>query len=424
MNVKSIFFFSGINGPKQKGNQSLKNTLEGYIESGYRVYVFDMLSSTDPTFAFKQLEEKKNFFHIGMPNVLLSLLKRLAILAKRRKSHSRALNSSYGIPPSIESVIDLGNSEITAAQIYTARLYTIFEIIRSSLFVWLIRPEIIYGFEIYGAQAASFWKRFGYSKKVILRFMGTYITEGNRSNPFIRYHLRCLGGASDGIVMTNDGTRGDEVLQSLNIPNSRIFFAINGVDGNIRASSIEAIRNARDKMNPQNRKYIAGIFNRFYPFKRIDRAIRLHQQWRKNGIDVQLAIAGHGGPLVQQLHSLVENLDTGNYVTWLDSIPHSEMAAHYQACDVSLLMNDYANMGNQLMENLFLGVPVLAVDDGKNSVVFGDCPYARFSTPSLLSNISLNEISRLKIDAGRYSNSSLVPWTVRIAREIEWVQEL
>jgi len=424
MKSKNIFFFNGVNGPKNNGNQSLKNTLMGYLKEGYTVFVFDILSKNDPRFCFGFLQKEGNFIHVGAPIFLWKIVKILNQVTKYIFKKSVNYSKPCCVPDSIETIVDPGISEVNRKQIIFAEIYSIFEIFRSFIYIVFYHPNIIYGFEIYGARVASFWKRYRYPGKIILRFMGTYITDKNVNLPPIRYHLSCLSGACDGIVMTNDGTRGDVVLNNVGFPKHRLLFMLNGVDNDINKPCNNDIVGMRNRINPSKRSIVIGIFNRFYPFKRIDRAIRIHKLWKNMGIDAQLVIAGHGGPLEQDLKSLIESLETEDSVTWLPPIPHFQMASLYCACDITLVMNDYANLGNQIIESLFLKVPLLAIDDGENSRLFSDCPYARFIKPCDLVKFSEKDIQLLLNSQKYYSNSLLLSWTDRIKVEIQWVENL
>ncbi len=91
---------------------------------------------------------------------------------------------------------------------------------------------------------------------------------------------------------------------------------------------------------------------------------------------------------LKELHALAENMGIGNRITWLGSVAHGEIAGYYEACDLILYLNDHANINNQLLEALYLGVPVIAFDDGCNRVLYGDCPYAMFVERERLNRVA------------------------------------
>jgi hypothetical protein len=88
------------------------------------------------------------------------------------------------------------------------------------------------------------------------------------------------------------------------------------------------------------------------------------------------------------------------------------------------VMNDYANTGNQILETMSLGLPMLAVDDGVNSGLFGDCPHALFVAPQRLPEVDAETIRGLISSRGAYRSKHLMGWPERMRKEIAWVERL
>ncbi len=420
--MKRIFIISGVLGPKKQGNQSLKNTIIGYLRNGYEVYHFSMISKKSKTHDFNDLETDDNYNYYGFPNIFMSLL---SVLNKAKSLKKKDTGYEYKFPEPDEAV-DLGITEINKNQIIVAKIYSVMEIIRIIPFILLLKPQILYGYEIYGVKPASFLgKKLGL--KVISRFQGTYVTVRNLDWKPIKYHIRMMKSYSTGIVMANDGTKGKEILNRLNIPDKKIFFHVNGIDKRIIDFMPDDGNRERFRLmvNPKGRKYVFGIFNRFYPFKRIDRAIRIVGKLLDEGMDIQLIIGGAGGPLENSLKGLIKELNLQDNIAFIGRIPFDEMPNAYYSCDLVLVTNDYANTGNQIFETIYLGVPLLAVDDDNNSRLYGDCPYSMFVDYTDILNVSKSGVESIIGNRGKkYHSPDLIDWKERMNREIAWVEEL
>ncbi len=420
---KRILIFSGVLGPKKQGNQSLKNTLKGFLSNGYDVFHFSLIAKRNASHNFQGLIENKQYHYFGFPDSFMIILTKFN---RKQKIVDNQTDKVINLFPKPDDQVDLGITEINNKQILIAKIYSIFEIIRSLFFVIFLKPDFLYGYEIYGIKTASFFGRI-FRIKVINRFQGTYITEKNMNWKPIRYHKKMMKSYCNGIVMANDGTKGDKILKVLGVPDDKIFFHVNGIDDRIfnYEKNYQNIISFRKEVNSFDRKYIFGIFNRFYPFKRIDRAIYIVKNLIDQGLDIQLIIGGSGGPLESDLKELVKNLKLNNYISFIGKIPFDKMTDAYNGCDVVLITNDYANTGNQVFETIYLGIPLIAVDDGNNSKLYGDCPYATFKTYNDIIDIKKEEVERLlnsKIE--QYNSSNLIDWKSRMKREINWIENI
>ncbi len=76
---------------------------------------------------------------------------------------------------------------------------------------------------------------------------------------------------------------------------------------------------------------------------------------KENG--VVLAVVGDGS-----LRKKLERQFSGEWVRWLGWVPNTELAAYYQAADLSLLSSDIESSARVLTESLLAGTPVLTTD--------------------------------------------------------------
>jgi glycosyltransferase involved in cell wall biosynthesis len=360
---KTLFLASGLLGPNREGNQSINNTILGYLDAGYRVFHFSWVSSVDRAFDFGRLLSRAGYFHFGAPAFLLALLR---VFNRRRKKSSQGRE----LFPAFEKTVDIGETEVTWKQNVVTALYALFETARMGICALAVRPVLVYGYDVAGALAGYLPARFA-KARFVTRFQGTYVSVKNRRLPVMRLHVAALTLRSAGVVMNNDGTKGDAVATMLGIKAKRLFFATNGLDQRLTvAKDGVAVGELRQPLNTSGGVRVAGVFTRFYPYKRVDRALRLLKRFRDEGVSLHLFVGG-SGPLEGALRELAQALGVAECVTWLGAVPYDKMAEHYLVCDVVLHLNDYANINNQVLESIALGVPLVAIDEGANARLFG-----------------------------------------------------
>jgi glycosyltransferase involved in cell wall biosynthesis len=219
------------------------------------------------------------------------------------------------------------------------------------------------------------------------------------------------------------------VLRRLGVPSGKVFFEPNGIDRRPWEAGTSGDRTGilrtRRELAGDGDGFLLGIFTRFYPYKRVDRGIVLLERFRREGVRVRLVVGGGGGPLESPLRSLVDALGLAPSVTWMGAIPFDRMPEYYRACDAVLVLNDCANTGNQVLECIHLGIPLVAIDDGVNSLLFRDCPRALFVAPADLDRLVWADIERV---IGNRDSSCRSPylrsWDTRMRLEIEWIEQI
>jgi|CXWL01.1.fsa_nt_gi glycosyltransferase involved in cell wall biosynthesis len=82
---------------------------------------------------------------------------------------------------------------------------------------------------------------------------------------------------------------------------------------------------------------------------------------------VVLAVVGDGS-----LRKKLEQRFTAEWVRWLGWVPNTELAAYYQAADLSLLSSDIESSARVLTESLLAGTPVLTTDTAGAREVVAD----------------------------------------------------
>ncbi|MBC7088752.1 MAG: hypothetical protein H5T96_09860, partial [Tissierellales bacterium] len=180
---------------KNRGSKSIQQTLVGYAKNGYEVHYLTSsnASSCDIDDAV-----------ITVQNFRLPL--------KNLKSDRRLI-------------------KLLILKLQVVFFY-IFGIINTLKYAKLIEPDVLYGFEVHGAFVTSITSRI-LNIPNINRFMGTILANKLDSglNRILYFdHFLGLKARARMRIMTNDGTKGDEVLKRLNSYDSNTLFLLNGVD--------------------------------------------------------------------------------------------------------------------------------------------------------------------------------------------------
>lgn len=420
MNHKNMFFITGPIGSVKSSNQSFFNTLKAYLDEGYNVYHFAFYSKNNKKYDNSYFDNYDNYKFIGISSFLDSF-RNLKKLIKIKKQN----NKQYKIPEPNQIVMP--ESEVNKFHFIFSKLYTLFETIRVILYSIFIKPDIIYSYEVFSVKTGKIISNL-YKIPFVKRFQGTFIDYKNIESKRTKFHKKAYKIKSDLVVIANDGTKGDKVLKKLGFKNEQILFILNGLDERIKkeveSNQIETLRN---KITNNKDYFIMGIFNRFYPFKRIDRAIYLLKQAIDEKLNPLLLIGGLGGPTQESVKRYAKNLQVDNNIIWLGQIKYEKMIEYYSICDTVLILNDYANTGNQVIETAYLNIPTIATDDENNSEIlnYKNMYYIKPENFSEEAILKLKEIkNNLLYNLSREKNEQILFWNERMKIEIEKVNTL
>lgn len=291
--------------------------------------------------------------------------------------------------------------------------------------------DLLYGYEIYGVpvvrRAATRFKL-----PMVARYQGSLMsTRRHERLAWLRYwkHLQALKTPADLIVMTDDGTLGDELLRDLGHSAERVRFWMNGADFSIRELPS---RDVRGELGiPPERKLLLTVSRLSY-WKRVDRAIRALAELLARGVDAQLVIVGVG-PEEAKLRTLAEELGVTDRVLFAGGVARPDLPSYYRSADVLLSLYDYSNLGNPAIEAIVLGRPVVAlnvggtdhlVHDGVNGLLVDDAGPASVADavqPLLEDRARAEDLGRR---AGEWADGCLWTWRQRMDAEIEALEEL
>lgn len=98
---------------------------------------------------------------------------------------------------------------------------------------------------------------------------------------------------------------------------------------------------------------------RLYRRKRVDTLLRAAAALRGRIPNLEVRIVGDG-PCARALHALSRDLKLGDTVSWLASVPRSELAAEYNRADVFCLPSVQEGFGIVLLEAMAAAKPIVA----------------------------------------------------------------
>jgi glycosyltransferase involved in cell wall biosynthesis len=137
----------------------------------------------------------------------------------------------------------------------------------------------------------------------------------------------------------------------------RLSVIYNGVDLNKTINEL-LFQELKAKFQSQ---FIVGTSSRLAGFKKIDRLIKVFNEFQKGKVDVVLLIVGEG-PEKSKLIKLTESLGIGEKVHFLGF--QSEISTYQQFFDVCIFPSEYEPFGLVAVECINLGKPVLIFKNG------------------------------------------------------------
>jgi len=291
-------------------------------------------------------------------------------------------------------------------------------------------PDVIYGYEIYGAPIASWMGRL-LGVASVSRFQGTLLSawlDDPAAFRSFRTNRLALTAPTDLVVMADDGTLGDEVLARLGVPADRVRFWVNGVVK-------EDVEAARRRVGPPprgSRPVRMLTASRLVEWKRVDRVLRLLAALPGDLPRWTLSIVGDG-PERPALERMARDLGLEERVAFRGPLPHDEVLEHLVQSDLYLSLYDLSNLSNGVLEALVAGVPVFTLDVGGTSHVVRDRESGVLLDPKDLDRQGPTLLARLVRDS-RWRRSlaegaarvgrALPTWEERMAREVREVEEV
>jgi glycosyltransferase involved in cell wall biosynthesis len=305
--------------------------------------------------------------------------------------------------------------------------------------------DVVYAYEVHAALAARLLRRRGMRLPLVTRFQGTVMHPalGDRLLYARRFEeALALKTPADLVIMTDDGTQGDEVLTKLNpAVASKMKFWRNGLDLNrLRPATAQQRSEARALFDLPDGSFVMLTASRLAAWKRIDRAVRAIQHVAAWVPDAVLLIVGDGEERAR-LQALARELRIEHNVRFAGAVPQHDVVRAMHASDVFLAVADLSNVGNPLLEAMACGMCIVAVDAGDTRDLILDGRTGRLVDNSQRSGLvkpleqRLGELlvqlasdpgqrQRLAAGAAAYAGEHFWTWDQRMAAELEAVEAL
>ena len=397
---KKILIFSALDVwsmGKKSGAQSLWKTLEGYANNNYKV--FFITSNKEPDSIYN-LHENIEIIRFKIPYLK-----------------------------------DFQNIKYVCSIVHYI-YWLIFQIKSFIIAKKIIKKnkiDIFYGYEVAGTPIAHYLAK-KYNTLCVSRFQGTIIKPDSIEKiPLFslkQLHTYGMKQQTDLIIMTDDGTQGDKVLNNLNQNMEKVKFWKNGVD--IYHTPDFDKKNILKKYNIPNDRFIIVSVSRLANWKRVDRTIKALYEVIKEKTDFHFIVVG-GGPEKTTLEELTKKLSLNDHITFTGALEHQFAQEITKCADLFISMYDLSNVGNPLLETLKIGKPIITLNNGDTSRVITNGYNGillNTSEINLLSEKILEIINdkdlrlRLSENAKIYASKELWTWEERINTEIQTVEEL
>lgn len=305
--------------------------------------------------------------------------------------------------------------------------------------------DVIYAYEVHGALAARLLRRRGFRLPLVTRFQGTVMYPALKDTLlYYRRYEEALGlkTPADLVIMTDDGTRGDEVLARLNpAVKRRTRFWRNGLDlGRLHRPMDDERAAARRELQLSDNAFVMLTASRLAAWKRIDRAVRAMARVRSWVPGALLLVVGDGEERAR-LEQLARESGVGPSVRFAGAVSQQDVMRYMHAADVFLAVADLSNVGNPLLEAMACGMCVVAVDAGDTRDLISDGRTGRLVDSSQRSGVvrpledrladllvalagDPSQRSRLAAGAAAYASEHFWTWDQRMATEVEAVAAL
>lgn len=317
-------------------------------------------------------------------------------------------------------------------------------ILKNTIKKW--KPDILYTtsyYSIIGSLVARMYKI-----PQISRFYGTFLTQLFHLQiqtfsflPKLIAEALSFKLSKDGLVITDDGTQGDEVCRKLKIDISKVLFIRNGIDKSMirKIKMNNNKKTIRDAINLNSEDFVITNVSRLSAWKRVDLVIQSFNELiislpQKIADKFKLLIVGDGTQR-EFLKKLAYALPCRKQIIFLGNRSHEETLKIMFASDLLTFFYEVSNVGNTLLEALALGKIVVARNTGdtKNFIRNGFNGFIVSKDPDNIKREFINiihllihnpELAReISLNAEKFAEDNLIDINERFQIEYNWIME-
>lgn len=299
----------------------------------------------------------------------------------------------------------------------------------------VVPPDVIYSYHTGLVPIGHFVSRLMRVPHVA-HFWGTWLGHYLFNEPWYKC-LRSLGSILcfkfpiDLLIISNDGTLGDKVVERMKFPKDRFRFWLDGTSPDIYQPDIDKAGLKRSVgLEPSDKLIFQTARLDFW--KRIDRTIAAMPVVVKRVPNARLVIAGEGA-LRHELEEQAAALGVADYVKFLGFVPHGMVLRLHNAADLFVTVQDLTNLGNQMFEALHSRTCTVAYDiggtshvmeDGVTGVLLGEEDLARLG--DVIADLLLDDNRREQLAEGalKVAREKIWTWDKRIDAEVSEIERL
>lgn len=230
---------------------------------------------------------------------------------------------------------------------------------------------------------------------------------------------------ADKYILTDDGTRADEVAIKHGVAKEKILFLRNGIKKDFISVGFESLRK---KLAPNGETLLLSI-SRLVAWKNVDKIIEAMPEVIAHSRSVRLIVVGDG-PDKDEYMRLASSLGVKDNVLFVGAVKQSEVYLYNFASDIFISMNNLSSISNPVFEAMSCGACVIALDrgttrelirDGENGIVISD--------PSLLAEAIIGLLKNPHLvykygAAAKKTMDSWPSWDERVDTEVNGINQL
>jgi glycosyltransferase involved in cell wall biosynthesis len=295
------------------------------------------------------------------------------------------------------------------------------------------RPDVVYGHFFHGAPVA--WI-VGRVRKIpnVTRMYGTFLFPWVHSiwGRFLKLEdVLAFKTPCSYLIMTNDGTRGDDCAAVLRFPQERFKFWRNGVDKGMYDPTFDKDKFKDSLSIPRNHKLIVAL-SRLVRWKRVDRLITAMPAILKQFPWATAVIVGDGDER-EKLVYLSRKLGVQDYFRFVGAIHHKEVYQFLNAADIFVSLYELSNVGNPILEALCCGKCIVSINNGATGKLIHNSVTGvlleeteLYQLPEVLASLLGDDKRRNSFEqaARKYAVKHLQSWPERIQMEVKLIEHL
>jgi len=176
------------------------------------------------------------------------------------------------------------------------------------------------------------------------------------------YEILALKVRANLYMITDDGTRGQEVLLKYGLSNQGLVLR-NGVDVPERIQELPRVQLRRELgLHPE--MHVITFVGRIECWKRPDRILKVALESRAQKRPWTFVLVGDGRDKVL-LENQSKQYHLGRTIRFVGAVAHEEVWKHLLVSDVFLSLHDLSSISNTLLEALALDIPVVCSRKGE-----------------------------------------------------------